>query len=75
MIPEYISFCLTGVMKNEYTNATTGATVNAETKKRDNELLELLGIRTDIFEEYGYEYVNNELKKKSLFYNKEILGY
>ena len=28
-----------------------------------------------IFEEYGYEYVNNELKKKSLFYNKEILGY
>lgn len=28
-----------------------------------------------IFEEYGYDYVNNELKKKSLFYNKEILGY
>lgn len=28
-----------------------------------------------IFEEYGYNYVNNELKKKSLFYNKEILGY
>lgn len=51
MIPEYISFCLTGVMKNEYTNATTGATVNAETKQRDNELLSLLGIRTDIFED------------------------
>ena len=28
-----------------------------------------------IFEEYGYDYVNNELKKKSIFYNKEILGY
>ena len=28
-----------------------------------------------IFEEYGYEYVNNELKKKSSFYNKKILGY
>ena len=28
-----------------------------------------------IFEEYGYDYVNNELKRKSLFYNKEILGY
>ncbi len=51
MMPEYISFCLTGVTKNEYTNATTGATVNAQTKQRDNELLSLLGIKTDIFEE------------------------
>ena len=49
MIPEYLSFCLTGVIKNEYTNATTGSFVNAETKKLDRELLELLGIRTDIF--------------------------
>ena len=38
-------------MKNEYTNATTGAIVGAESKKRDTELLELLGIKTDIFEE------------------------
>lgn len=51
MIPEYISYRLTGVMKNEYTNATTGAIVGAESKKRDTELLELLGIKTDIFEE------------------------
>lgn len=51
MIPEYLSFKLTGVIKNEYTNATTGAIVNAKTKKRDNELLELLGIKTDIFKE------------------------
>jgi phosphoglycerol transferase len=28
-----------------------------------------------LFEEYGYEYVNEELKRKSIFYNKEILGY
>lgn len=51
MIPEYLSFKLTGVIKNEYTNATTGAIVNAVSKKRDFELLELLGIRTDIFAE------------------------
>ena len=51
MIPEYISFCLTGVIKNEYTNATTGAVVNAEGKKYDKELLEMLGIKTDIFKE------------------------
>lgn len=51
MIPEYLSFKLTGVIKNEYTNATTGAIINAETKKRDDELLNLLGIKTDIFKE------------------------
>ena len=51
MIPEYISFCLTGVIKNEYTNATTGAVVNAESKKYYKELLEMLGIKADIFKE------------------------
>ena len=51
MMPEYLSFKLTGIIKNEYTNATTGSIVNAETKKLDKELLELLGIKTDIFKE------------------------
>ena len=51
MMPEYLSFKLTGVIKNEYTNATTGSIVNAETKKLDKELLELLGIKKDIFKE------------------------
>lgn len=49
MMPEYLSYKLTGVIKNEYTNATTGATVNANTRERDKELLDLLGIKTDIF--------------------------
>ncbi|MBR3844799.1 MAG: rhamnulokinase, partial [Clostridia bacterium] len=44
MIPEYLSYKLTGVMKNEYTNATTGAFVSADTKEKDEELLALLGI-------------------------------
>jgi rhamnulokinase len=36
-------------MANEYTNATTGAIVNTKTRDIDFELLEKLGIRTDIF--------------------------
>lgn len=44
MIPEYLSYKLTGVMKNEYTNATTGAFVHWETRQKDEELLKLLGI-------------------------------
>ena len=51
MIPEYLSFKLTGVIKNEYTNATTGSIVNAQTKTLDKDLLKLLGIKTDIFKE------------------------
>ena len=51
MIPEYLSFKLTGVIKNEYTNATTGSIVNAKLKTLDKELLEMLGIKTDIFKE------------------------
>lgn len=51
MIPEYLSFKLTGVIKNEYTNASTTNLVNAETKTWDNELLDELKIPKDIFNE------------------------
>ncbi len=49
MIPEYLSYKLTGVIANEYTNLTTGALVNAKTRELDVELLDMLGIRSDIF--------------------------
>jgi rhamnulokinase len=49
MMPEYLSYKLTGVMKNEYTNATTTNLVNAETKTWDAEILERLGIPTKLF--------------------------
>ncbi|MGN1480031.1 MAG: rhamnulokinase family protein, partial [Acutalibacteraceae bacterium] len=45
MIPDYLSFKLTGVIKNEYTNATTTNLVNAETKTWDTEILDKLGIK------------------------------
>ncbi len=49
MIPDYLGFKLTGVIHNEYTNATTTNLVNANTKKWDTDILNTLGIPTDIF--------------------------
>lgn len=49
MIPDYIAYKLTGVMKNEYTNATTTNLVNAKTKTWDYEIIDRLGIKKDIF--------------------------
>ena len=51
MIPAYLSFKLTGEVKNEYTNLTTGALINAHTKSLDTEVLEKLGIDPAIFGE------------------------
>ena len=49
MMPEYLSFKLTGEIKNEYTNATTTNLVNAHKNTWDEELLEALGIDKEIF--------------------------
>lgn len=49
MIPDYLSYKLTGVFSNEYTVATTGALVNAKTNEFDFELLEKLGIKKELF--------------------------
>ena len=51
MIPDYFGFLLTGVKKQEYTNATTSGLVNAEAKAWDYELLDLLGLPRRIFGE------------------------
>ena len=51
MMPSYLSFKLTGVIKNEYTDASTTNLVNAETKTWDREILDKLGIKRDIFSE------------------------
>lgn len=49
MIPDYLSYRLTGKIANEYTNATTGALVNAETKTWDETVLEKLGFPKELF--------------------------
>ncbi len=43
MIPDYFHFLLTGVKKQEYTEATTSQLVNPHTKQWDMELIGMLG--------------------------------
>lgn len=49
MMPEYLSFKLTGVCKNEYTNATTTGLVNVKTKTWDNDILSALDLPSELF--------------------------
>lgn len=49
MMPEYLSFKLSGVCKNEYTNATTTGLVNAKTKTWDNDILSALDLPSELF--------------------------
>ena len=49
MMPEYLSFKLTGVCKNEYTNATTTGLVNAIEKIWDIQILHSLGLTEKLF--------------------------
>ena len=49
MIPDYFHFLLTGVKKNEYTNATTGQLVNPTTNDWDYELIDMLGYNNRTF--------------------------
>lgn len=51
MIPDYLHYLLTGQSVQEYTNGTTTQLVNPTTKDWDKELLELLEIPADIFQE------------------------
>lgn len=51
MMPDYLSFKLTDVIKNEYTNATTTGMVNAETKLWDQDIIERLDLPKHLFNE------------------------
>ena len=51
MIPEYFNFRLTGVKRNEYTNASSTNLVNAEGKCWDTEVIAKLGLPAGIFHE------------------------
>lgn len=79
MIPEYLSFKLTGQIKNEYTNATTTGLVNAKDKTWDTELLNALGIKTSIFGNLSLpgEYIGNftpEIKNRVGFDAKVVFA-
>ena len=49
MMPEYLSFKLSGVCKNEYTNATTTGFVNANAKTWDGDIISVLGLPKELF--------------------------
>ena len=49
MIPEYLMYKLCGVKAHEYTNATTGGMVNAETGEYDPEIIDALGLPAHLF--------------------------
>ena len=51
MIPDYFNFRLTGVKKQEYTNATSTSLVNAADKTWDRELIARLGLPGKLFGE------------------------
>ena len=51
MIPDYLNYLLTGVMKQEYTNATTTGLVDAREKTWDMDLIRTLGLPERLFTE------------------------
>ena len=51
MMPDYLSFKLTGEIRNEYTEATTTGLVNAENKTWDYDILSAVGIDRKLFNE------------------------
>ncbi len=49
MLPDYLNFLLTGVKRQEYTNATSTGLVNAATRCWDGEITEKLGLPEKLF--------------------------
>ena len=49
LVPDYLHYTLTGVMSNEYTEASTSGLVSAAAKDWDRELLDLLGFPEKLF--------------------------
>ena len=50
MMPAYLSYCLTGKVCNEYTNATTTGFVNANTHEFDEEIISKLEFNKTVFD-------------------------
>ncbi len=50
LMPEYLMYRLSGVKSHEYTNATTGGMVNAETGEYDPEIIRTLGFPEHLFQ-------------------------
>ncbi len=78
MVPDYFHFLLTGVKKNEYTNASTTGLLNAAKRDWDYELLDKIGIKKEIFEPLSQPEtvvgdLSEEIQKRVGFNAKVIL--
>lgn len=77
MLPDYLNFLLTGVKKQEYTNATSTGLVNAQTGNWDGNIIDLLGLNKKLFgglSQAGTEV--GELKKEiqtAIGYNATVI--
>ncbi len=49
MVPDYFHYLLSGKKSNEYTEASTSQLLNPQTKEWDKELIEMLGIPSEMF--------------------------
>ena len=49
MMPDFLHFLLTGVKKNEFTNATTTGLISSVTRDWDYELIDSLGFNRELF--------------------------
>ena len=72
MLPDYFHFLLTGVKKQEYTNATSTGMVNAATHRWDETILDRFSLPRDLFGELSQpsSVVGNFRKEV-----REIVGY
>lgn len=77
MLPDYLNFLLTGVKKQEYTNATSTGLVNAQTHDWDADIIGLLGLNGKLFGELSQpRTVVGELSEelqKELGYNATVI--
>ncbi len=72
MMPSYLSFKLTGVVKNEYTIATTTGLVNAENKCWDYDVIERLGYPKHLFDKLNLPYTKVSTFTEEV---KEFVGF
>lgn len=72
MIPDYFNFLLTGKKTNEYTNITTTQLLNLKTDTIDNDLLNCLEMKKEIFQKISFPKEKLGKIKKEL---EKIVGY
>ena len=77
MLPDYLNFLLTGVKKQEYTNATSTGLVNVETHNWDGNILDSTGFYRKLFKELSPpQTVVGKLKQEiaeEIGYNAEVV--